>query len=195
MSGSVNAPFGLRPVEHWNGNPWNGATRILVTEDGNDALYIGDPLYRVVADGKEITGRYMCVDQLTGAGVVDGVDDQIVGVMMSRAGQSFAAGAGGVGELLQSDLVYIPADTDAALLNACVDQSVVFSGSTSTGLSGFVLDGSAAAANNAHHVVIIGLWDDPVNLVGDQYSLWLVYLNIPWLAVGGYSSVTGTLGV
>jgi hypothetical protein len=217
MSGSVNAPFGMRPVEHWNGNPWNGATRILVSETSNDALYIGDPLYRVVADATEITGRYMAVDQLTGAGVVDGVDDQIVGVMMSRAGQSFAAGAGGVGELLQSDLVYIPADTDAALLNACVDQSVVFlmqtdstmvytdcgknttiisgSGSTSTGLSGFVLDGDAAAANNAHHVVIIGLWDDPVNLVGDQYSLWLVYLNIPWLAVGGYSSVTGTLGV
>lgn len=217
MAGDVNAPFGMKAVEHWNGNPWNGATRILCTEDGNDALFIGDPLYRVVNDAKETTGRYMACDQLAGSGTVDDVDDQVLGVMTSRAGQSLAAGAGGIGELLQSDYIYIPADTDAALLNAVVDQSVVFlmqtdetmiytdcgknaaivagTGSTVTGLSGFALDGSSAAADASHPLLVVGLWDDPSNAVSDTYSLWLVYLNVPWVAVGGYSATSGTLGI
>lgn len=223
MSGSVNAPFGMRPVEHWSGNPWNGATRILCTEDGNDALYIGDPLYRVVNDAKEITGRYMACDQLTGSGTVDGVDDQVLGVMIARAGQSVAAGAGGAPELTHDSTVYIPADTDAALLYTCVDQSVVFlmqadgaggsaaymvytdcgknaeiiagSGSTTTGLSGFAIDGSTAAADASDNLLIVGLWDDPSNDVSHQYSLWTVLVNIPWVALGGYDATNGTLGV
>ncbi len=219
MSGSVNAPFGMRPIEHWNGHPWNGATRILCTEDGNDALYIGDPLYRVVNDAKEVTGRYMACDQLTGSGTVDGVDDQVMGVMVSREGQSFAAGAGGAPELLQSDEVYIPADTDAALLNAVVDNSVVYlmqsdgsetmvytdcgknaeivsgSGSTYTGLSGFAILATSAAADASDNLLIVGLLDDPLNAVGDTYSLWMVLVNIGWFAPGGYDPILGTLGV
>ena len=59
MAGAVDAPFGMRPLEHWNGNPWNGATRILCTEDGNDAIYMGDPLQWVDVDAQESTGRYL----------------------------------------------------------------------------------------------------------------------------------------
>lgn len=217
MAGSVNAPFGMRPIEHWSGSPWNGATRILCTEDGNDALYIGDPLYRVVNDAKEVTGRYLAVDQLTGAGTVDGVDDQILGVMTSRAGQSFSAGSGGAPDLTADQTVYIPADTDAALLNAVVEADVVYlmqtdstmvytdagknaevgtgSGSTYSGLSGFVITGTTAAADASDNLLVIGLLDDPLNKVADQYSLWMVLVNIAWFAPGGYDAILGTLGV
>ncbi len=38
-----DAPFGLRPIEHLNGLPWNGVTRrcYLPSTDAN-AMYIGD---------------------------------------------------------------------------------------------------------------------------------------------------------
>ncbi len=220
MAGSVNAPFGMRPVEHWSGNPWNGATRVLCTEDGNDALYVGDPLYRVVNDAKETTGRYLAVDQLTGTTQVSTVDDQILGVMTSRAGQAIAAGVGGAPELLSTDTVYIPGDTDAALLNACVDANTVYvvqtdgagtamvytdagknadlitgAGSTATGISGFVLDGSSCAATADKNLLIIGLWDDPSNDVSDQYGLWKCLVCIGWFAPGGYDPILGTKGV
>jgi hypothetical protein len=217
MAGSVNAPFGMRPVESWSGNPWNGATRILCSEDGNDALYVGDPLFRAVNDAKEITGRYMAVDQLAGGAGVAAVTNQIMAVMVSRAGQSVAPGVGGPPELLQSDSVYIPGDTDGALLNAVVDANVVHlmqsdaamvytdagknadcvigSGSTATGLSGFAIGGSSAAADGNLNLLVIGLWDDPSNLVGDTYSLWNVLVNIGWFVPGGYTAILGTLGV
>lgn len=220
MAGSTNAPFGMRPLEYWSGAPWNGATRVFCTEDGNDALYIGDPLYRVVNDSKEVTGRYLAVDQLATAagGTVDGVDDQILGVMVSRAGQSFAAGAGGAPELLQSDTVYIPADTDAALLNVCCDANVVYliqgdealtdytdigkntvtyaaSGDTFTGLSGFTADVSNIAVDASDNLLIIGLLDSPEVTVTDTYPLLLVLVNIGWFAPGGYDPILGTLGV
>ena len=113
MSGSVNAPFGFQPLEMWDGSPWNGATRNFVSETANDALYIGDPLKRVVSDAEKVCGRWMAVDQLTGAGTTDGVDDQILGVLLSHDGQ-FAAAADidtTVAELLQSDAVYVPASS------------------------------------------------------------------------------------
>jgi hypothetical protein len=51
------------------------------------------------------------------------------------------------------------------------------------------------AADAVDNLLCIGLWDDPVNQVGDQYALWMVLVNIGWFAPGGYSPILGTLGV
>ena len=220
MSGTVNAPFGMRPLEMWDGSPWNGATRNFVTETSNDAIFVGDPLYRVVGDAEETTARFMAVDQLTGAtGAVNGVDDQILGVMVSHEGQFPNAGAGGVPDLLQSDSIYVPgAASPAYLLNVVCDNAVVYliqgdeastdykdcgkncsivsgSGSTVTGLSGFVMDISAAAAAANLSNLLIGLLDVPGNAIGDTYALWMVAIGIGYFQPGGYDPILGTLGI
>jgi hypothetical protein len=81
--------------------------------------------------------------------------------------------------------------TDAGKNGECTSGS----GSNATGLSGFVISGTSMAADASDNLLVLGLWDDPVNLVGDQYALWMVLVNIGWFAPGGYSAVTGTLGV
>ena len=219
MSGTVNAPFGMKPLEMWDSSPWNGATRNFVSETSNDALYIGDPLYRVVSDAQKVCGRWMAVDQLTGAGTVNGVDDQILGVLVSHEGQFLAAGDLGAPELLQSATIYVPAAASPAyLLNVVVDNAVVYtiqgdeaptdykdvgknmrcvtgSGSTVTGLSGFVGDVSAVAADAADNLLIVGLLDVPGNLISDTYPLLNVLVNIGYFQPGGYDPILGTLGI
>lgn len=42
---NVNAPFGLMPVEHLDGSPYNGkATRYYIPSTDGSAYYIGDPV-------------------------------------------------------------------------------------------------------------------------------------------------------
>jgi hypothetical protein len=221
MSGSTNAPFGFRPLEMWDGSPWNGAYRHFVSETSNDALYIGDALYRVVSDAKKTCGRYMAVDQLAtaAAGTVDGVDDQILGIMIGNEGQFASAGDLGAPEQLQSDTIYVPASQDPAwLLNVVVDNAVIYtiqgdeamtsytdigkntvtyaaSGSTTTGLSGMVADISNVAADASDNLLLVGLLDVPGNLVTDTYALINVMINIGYFQPGGYDPILGTLGV
>lgn len=222
MAGSTNAPFGLQPVRHWNGNPWNQATRVLCAVDGNTALYVGDPVYRKVVDAKDTSGIYLGCDILTG-GTVNNVTRQVLGVMMSRAGTIVTTGPGRPGMIspvLQTDKVYLPADTDGGLINACVDISVCFiaqsngsgtpaytqvgtgislvagTGGSDTGISGWALAMSTTSATaTTQQTLLIGLWDDPTNAATDTYAIWEVLLNIPYIALGGYSAVTGVLGL
>lgn len=205
----------------WDGSPWNGATRPFVSETSNDALYIGDPLYRVVSDAQKTCGRYMAVDQLAtaAAATVDGVDDQILGVLLSHEGQFAAVGDVGPPQLLQSHTVYVPAASSPAyLLNVCVDNAVVYtiqgdeaatdytdigkntvtyaaSGSTVTGLSGMALDVSNVAADASDHFLIVGLLDVEGNSIGDTYALFNVLVSIGYFVPGGYTAILGTLGV
>jgi hypothetical protein len=205
----------------WDGSPWNGSTRPFVSESSNDALYIGDPLYRVVSDAKKTCGRYMAVDHIAtaAAGTVDGVDDQILGVMMSHEGQFASAGSIEGPELLQNHTLYVPAASDPAyLVNVCVDNAVIYtiqgdeactsytdigkntvcyaaSGSTVTGLSGIALDVSNIAADASDHLLIVGLLDVPGNLITDTYPLLNVMVSIGYFQPGGYDPILGTLGV
>jgi hypothetical protein len=221
MSGSVDAPFGLRPLEMWDGSPWNGATRPFVSETSNDALYIGDVLQRVVSDAQKTCGRYMAVDQtaIAATGSVDGVDDQVAGVMMSHEGQFSAVGSLDAPELLQSHTLYVPASSAPAyLVNVAVDNAIVYTaqgdeaptaytdvgknvcaiaaaGSTATGLSGMALDISAVATDASHQFLIVGLLDIPGNLIGDTYPLLNLMVNVGYFVPGGYSATSGVLGI
>lgn len=213
MAGSTNAPFGLRPIRHWAGNPWNGATRVLV-DVGSTALYIGDPVYRKVVDAGETSGKYLGCDILTGADVT-AADNQLLGVITSRAGRV-------VNGQLQAptDLnTYTVASETGSAINCVVDMSVCFlvqnnasgteaytwcgkntdlvsgSGSTTTGLSGWAFKGSSAAADSSSGCLIVGLWDDPLNVATDAYGIWELLITIPYIALGGYSATTGVLGL
>jgi hypothetical protein len=69
------------------------------------------------------------------------------------------------------------------------------SGSTVTGLSGFVLDGNSAAADASLNLLIVGLLDIPGNLISDTYPLLNVLVNIGYFQPGGYDPILGTLGI
>ena len=54
---NVETAFGLRPVRHLNGSPWNGQTiRCYLHESYAQAMYIGDPVeYATELDYKDTT--------------------------------------------------------------------------------------------------------------------------------------------
>ena len=41
---NADAAFGLKPIEHFNGHPWNGAVRTCYKSATAGALYIGTPV-------------------------------------------------------------------------------------------------------------------------------------------------------
>lgn len=45
---NIDAPFGLRPVKHLNGTPWNGATQrcLIPSTDSTSAFFVGDAVVR-----------------------------------------------------------------------------------------------------------------------------------------------------
>lgn len=163
----------------------------------------------------------MAVDQIAMAagGTVNGVDDQIAGVMVSHEGQFASAADLGAPELLQSDTIYVPAASSPAyLVNVCVDNAVIYviqgdeaptdytdigknsvtyaaSGSTTTGLSGMALDVSNVAADASDHLLIVGLLDVEGNLISDTYPLLNVMISIGYFQPGGYDPILGTLGI
>ncbi len=223
MSGTVDAAFGMKPLEMWDGSPWNGATRHFVSETSNKIMHIGDPLARVVSDAEKTCGRYMAVDVLTGDDTtVTAVDDQILGVLLSHGGQFIRADSpvGTPAELIQSDAIHVPAASSPAyLLNVCCDNAVLYTiqanaalpndytdvgkngrpitgtGSTVTGISAFVLGAAAISADASDHLLIVGLLDVPGNLVTDTYPLFNVLVNIGYFKPGGYDPILGTKGI
>ena len=163
---NADTPFGLRPIRHKSGAPYNGAVNpYYLPSSYATAVYIGDPVVRtgtsntaaveVPGAGKFAIGTLPEVN-VTAAGTVDGATKMVTGVVVG-----FAA--------LPTDLTkqYNPAST-ARVVYVCDDPDVVFeiqadgaipaasiglnatfiathSGSTTTGLSGIELDTTSAA--------------------------------------------------
>jgi hypothetical protein len=197
--------FGLRPVRHMNGAPWNGATvPCYVSAAYNHTLFIGDPvLQSPTAAEKMASGLYLTINQSAGT---DGII--ILGVIVSF-------------EPLYSDLtkIYNPAVTER-IANVCMDPSVVYevrgngaatpeaaqvganasliattSGSTVTGLSGFQLDEGTTSdprVNQSNPLLIVGASSRPDESPLSTYTLWEVVLNTPYNATGLVLGVTGS---
>lgn len=146
--------FGLKPVRHRNGAPYNGATNMyFVPASDATALFVGDP---VVKGGTGDADGIMTCTRATAAGGAN----SITGVVMS------------VVPVQANNLNYRAAST-AQYVNVCDDPDILFeiqedavggalavaslglnadliagTGSTATGLSGFMLDTSTAATTN-----------------------------------------------
>lgn len=148
---NVDGPFGLRPVTHKNGNPWNGAARHYYIPAGDaTALFIGDPVI-IVGDSNdnEIFGFPPgSLSEVTRATVGDtnAISGVVIGVLPDD----------------QTSLQYRAASTERVLL-VCDDPDVIFeiqadgtltadsvglnavliathSGNTAFGISGMELD-------------------------------------------------------
>lgn len=170
---NTDTPFGLIPVRHLNGNPWNGQTRPYSIASGyGTALLPGDPV-KMLADGT--------IARATATGT-------ILGVFMGCQYTSTALGG-----VVSKDKPYWPASTVAADAKAFVadDPDLIFqvqadddsatiaatavganadilvgTGSTTAITSGFELDASTVASSAAN-LRILALADLPNNEWGD----------------------------
>lgn len=180
--------WGLRPVRHFDGSPWNGATiRCCFTSSHAAAMYLGDPVAltlvdaEIPTDGKAIgltaatltTGGHMF-------GVITSFEDSVNYHTVYRASETERY----CQVCLANDIVFrIRGDgggtphRDWQGLNA---EMVAGTDSTVTGLSGDGLEETTPANDQAYPLVILHVSDVEDNELA-AYCQWDVIINIPQL--------------
>lgn len=179
---NVDSPFGLKPVRHRNGAPYNGAARVYSVAAGNaTAIYIGD-LVTAAGTAQTINGAvYQDVVQSATGDVFQGV---VVGVLPDTQ-DSLKYRAASTQRLLlvadDPDLIFeiqevsggTPLAANDIGLNANI---VVAAGSTVTGMSGIELNNATEATTNTLDVKIQGFVNRVDNEIG-EHAKWFVALN------------------
>ena len=190
--------WGLRPVKHLGGAPWNGVTeKCYIGSDYATALYIGDPV-KINTDltAAHADAMYTSVEQ---AAVV--TTSPIYGVITS------------FDDIEGATTIYKPASQER-YINVCVDPTVIYhirgdgtgtpiydwpfsnacmtrgTASTITGLSGISLDESTPAQAIADPLLILRAANLPDNELGDN-CIWEVMINTHQLRAAGTGNVTG----
>lgn len=185
---NVNSAFGLRPVRHLGGAPYNGAcnTYIAPASYATD-LFIGDP---VVVSGTSsagtVGGAYPEIARATA-----GATNQITGVIVGFEPTPAIVDTGyGAASTLRK--VYV-ADDPALMFEIQEDATgnavelaevglnanlAAGSGSTYTKKSGFELDSSSAAADATFQLSIRGFVDRPDNTAASDDAKLLVTINL-----------------
>lgn len=179
---NANSPFGLKPVRHLNGSPYNGAGQLVyVPSSDGTALFIGDPVK--LAGSSDATYG---VPTVTQAGPLDIIYGVVLGVDPVL---------GGITPNL--NIAYRPALT-AQYLYVCNDPTVIYAiqssgtvaaadigknascvvgaGSTVTNLSGFKLDETTVNITNTLQFHIIDVYPLVGQTIG-AYSVVEVTLN------------------
>ncbi len=200
-----DARFGLKPVRHLDGTPWNGQTlKCYVSANYATALYIGDPvdLDTTIAN-KDASAKYQTVIKATA-----GDANRIVGSIVSCGYNPdnltktyIPASTGGYVQVAVAtpDLIYQIRDDGAALLTSVAvgqNANLIFThaGSTVTGISGVELDTNSdpPAADASNQLLIVGLADMPSNSLA-IHAVWDVIINMP--RFGATGDANGALGV
>lgn len=201
MANSSGA-FGLRPVRHISGAPWNGATvKCYVSSSYATALFIGDPvLLSPTLAEKNATGKYPTINKSAGTsgtivrGVIVGFEPDPNGlervyIPASTGGYAFV--------VMDPDVVYeIRGDGGGTLTSVVPGQNAVMiattTGSTTTGLSGMNLDEGTTTAPNttqAFTLHILSIKNSEDNELGDD-AVYEVLLNTCENATGRYLGIT-----
>jgi len=180
---NVDSPFGLRPVRHRNGAPYNGAANpYYIAATYGTALFVGDPVIKVAGGSNAAAvsaasvGSFQIGDLPSIEKATEGDGNRITGVIVGFAPNP-------------NDLTkhYNPASTELVAL-VCDDPDVIFeiqadgaipaasmglnavliythTGNTTTGLSGAELDttSDAPAADASNQLLILGAAKRPDN--------------------------------
>lgn len=193
--------FGLRPIRHIDGSPWNGNTvPCYVSASYATALFVGDPvLLSPTLAEKDTTGTKPTINASAGT----------AGTLIRGVITSFEP-------TTRDSLVYNPASTER-IANVCMDPTVVYAvrgdgggtpskvfpgqnavliataaGSTVTGLSGFHLDeGTTTAPTTTQNFTlhILNILDQADNELADN-AVYEVLLNTIENATGRYLGIT-----
>jgi hypothetical protein len=190
-----NAPFGLKPI-NLDGSTWAGQGKLIyIPSSQGTAIFVGDPLIPL---GTTDAFGVPAFGLATG-----GATNRIAGAFLGNANGPAGSGV----TMLQSSTVYHPASTagygfvtDSADIAFSIQEDsvggaiavttggyangnlIAGTGSTVTGLSGWLLDSSTVATGNAtYQVKVLGLTRGPDNAIGN-YARWNVQLNLSALA-------------
>ncbi|WP_299477008.1 hypothetical protein [uncultured Paracoccus sp.] len=179
---NADTPFGLRPVRHRNGAPYNGAaTRYYVPASDSTALFIGDPVIfagSADANGVASVTRASAAGGAYMLGPVVAVEPVTADSLPYRAASTeryvwVADDPDLVFEIQEDSVGGALAAADIGL-NADI---VIAAGSTATGRSGVELDTSTKATTNTLQLRILGLVQRPDNEVGANAKV-LVTINL-----------------
>lgn len=196
-----DAPFGLRPVKHKGGAPYNGAFNLYYIPSGDStAVFIGDPV-TIVGDSNdnEINGFPPgSLSEVARTTVGDGnaISGVVVGVLASTRDSTTYRVASTERILMvcdDPDVIYeIQADgtltADDVGLNAVL--IATHSGSTITGRSGIELDTTSdtPAADSSNQLYIVGLKPAVNNELASANSVALV-------TIVNHSNTPGNLSI
>lgn len=179
---NADTPFGLKPVRHLSGAPYNGAADVFSTASGDaTAIYVGDPV-KLSGTSSTVNGVvYADVDQAATGDVIVGV---VVGVLPDVATDAIYRAASTTRRLLVATdphLLYEIQEVSGgtALTAAAIGLNadfVVGSGSTVTGKSGVELNNATEATTNTLDLQIVGLQARVDNEAG-EHAKWLVRIN------------------
>ncbi len=175
--------FGLRPVRYKSGAPYNGAANLYSVASGeSNNIFVGDP---VIISGTGDTAGVPGV-ALAAAG------DRITGVVVGFAPKISAAASAMAlnrGYRAASEADYLLVADDPNLLFEMEEDAVggalattdignnadviAAAGSTTTKLSGYMIDSSTKATTSAQ-VRIVGFSQRVNNTIGGTSPVWLV---------------------
>ena len=186
---NTNTPFGLRPVRHANGAPYNGAaTKYYIPASDGTALYLGDPVIlagsadangiasitkATAAGGAYMLGPVVAVDAMEGAGA-GGRDSTTYRVASTERYVYVADDPDLIFEVQEDGVGGALAAADVGL-NA---DWIAGSGSTITGLSGAMLDTSTKATTDTLQLRIQGFKQSVDNQVASANAKVLVSINL-----------------
>jgi hypothetical protein len=198
-----DAPFGLAPIRHLNGNPWNGVTqRCLMEDDVDQALFIGDPVIVTGTAGVDDTSGLPVIILATA-----GDTYRIYGVIVSfepdptnlERKHHAALTKGYANVCIDPDVVFIVQDDAGATLDggSISDNAVLAAtaGSTVTGLSGWELAAATTPTSDASYQLLIL---DKHHVVGNDMGdncIWEVLISNHILRGGGAVANEGFLGI
>lgn len=216
---NVDTPFGLRPVRYLNGAPWNGQANLYWASAATDttAIFIGDPvtLSALGSNDGQITGAggayapgTLASVKVAGAGAATvpylGVCVAVEPVLGSGANQQNSA----VHRIASTErLIWVAddpmlvfeiqedndtSDLAATNVNSNIDLVATAVGDPITGLSGFELDSSSAAATATLDCQLLRLVNRPDNALGD-FAKWEVRINIHQYNMT--DATTGSVGI
>ena len=184
-----DAPFGLTPIRHRNGAPYNGASKRYFVPATQAALFVGDPVIRTsTSNTAAIEGANIATlpeVNKSGAGNGNSVTGIIVGFDADGNNQDITHNPLNTARIVHvaddPDLIFlIQDDAGGSLTSATVGGSANFifteTGSSSTGQSGVELDAGTIGTSSTDQMNIDRLHDVEGNTFAN-FGLWEVKLN------------------
>lgn len=181
MANTDNA-MGLKPVQHRNGAPYNGAFRLysIAAGDGT-ATFIGDPVI-LAGTSQTINGKiYSDVVQAATGSVITGVVVGVLPVTQDSTRYRVASTQRLLMVADDPDLLFeiqeVSGGTALTANDAGLNANyVVAAGSTVTGFSGVELNNATEATTNTLDLHIVGPVQREDNAIG-EHCKWLVTIN------------------
>jgi len=179
-----DTPFGLKPIKHFSGAPWNGKANVYyVPSSDSTALFVGDAVK--LGGSADATGKYPSIAQATAGDAIVGVvigfgDNPYTMINPDSPNTNYRVASTEMYCLVVDDpqvIFEVQEDSGgAALAVTAVGQGVdlvVGSGSTTTGKSGMELDSSSATTSGQCKLMRLVNRED--NVLGDN-AKWEVLI-------------------